>query len=159
MKGATGESREDPGWGAGTPASLFLPPGPPKCSGRGCAEEDSQSKSGSSVGSSGRGQDIQEKPKLAVPCKSSSSFPTLGLLLREPAGVGPDGLSGPFKLPGCVPGFPTPSPPGPPRRQTAPELQISLELLTEVACVCVEGPGADFASHRPHTQHACSGGL
>lgn len=61
---------------------------------------------------------------------------------------------GPFKLPGCLPGFPTPSPPGPPRRQTAPELQISLELLTEAACVCVEGPGADFASHRPHSTPA-----
>lgn len=54
-----------------------------------------------------------------------------------------------FKLPGCVfQAFPTPSPPGPPRRQTAPELQISLELLTEAACVCVEGPGADFASQQ-----------
>lgn len=66
---------------------------------------------------------------------------------------------GPFKLPGCLPGFPTPSrPPGPPRRQTAPELQISLELLTEAACVCVEGPGADFASQQA-PQHTRSAGL
>lgn len=112
MKGATGDSWEDPGWGAGTPASLFRPPGPPKCSGRGCAEEDSQSKSGSSAGSSGRGQDIQEKPKLALPSKSSSSFPTLGLLLREPAGVGPDGLSGPFQTPRLSPRLPNPQPAG-----------------------------------------------
>lgn len=65
---------------------------------------------------------------------------------------------GPFKLPGCLPGFPTPSPPGPPRRQTARELQISLELLTEAARVCVEGLGADFASQQA-PQHACSGRL
>lgn len=73
-------------------------------------EEDLQSKSGSSVGSSGRGQDIQEKPKLAVPCKSSS-FPTLGLL-REAAGAVQMASQGPFKLPGCLPGFPTPPPAG-----------------------------------------------
>lgn len=111
MKGATAESWEDPGRGAGTPASPFRPLGPPKCSGRGCAEEDSQSKSGSSVGSSGRGQDIQEKPKLAVPSKSSN-FPTLGLLLREPAGAGPGGLSEPFQTPRLSPRLPNPQPAG-----------------------------------------------
>lgn len=72
-------------------------------------EEDLQSKSGSSVGSSGRGQDIQEKPKLAIPCKSSS-FPTLGLL-REAAGAGPDGLSGTFQTPRLSPRLPNPLPP------------------------------------------------
>lgn len=47
-------SSEDPGWDAGTPASLSR-------SGRGCAEEeDPQSKSGCSVGNPGRSQDIED---------------------------------------------------------------------------------------------------
>lgn len=50
----------------------------------------------------------------------------------------------------------------PPARRGLPEgkqprsLQISLELLTEAACVCVEGPGTDFASQQA-PQHACPG--
>ena len=63
------------------------------------------------------------------------------------AGAGADGCGGPFQLQGCeYQAFPTPSPPGPPRRQTATVVADKPGLLTEAACVRVEGPGSDFAS-------------
>lgn len=105
MKGATGRAGRTRAGAQARPLPCSSRRDPLSAQG-----EAVQSKSGSSVGSSGRGQDIQEKPKLAVPCKSSSSFPTLGLLLREPAGVGPDGLSGLVQTPRLSPRLPNPQP-------------------------------------------------